>query len=82
MCAIPLLLITDRVYFAPLLRWVLRWWSSDEQRLALAMDASNLGQRFTVLAVSVVYRGCAIPVAWAIVSGSKKEPGNRIGCAC
>jgi hypothetical protein len=53
--------------FAALLAWVLGWWVSDERRLALALDASTLGQRFTVLAVSVVYRGCAIPVAWAIV---------------
>jgi hypothetical protein len=37
--------------FAPLLRWVLAWWASDEKRLALALDASTLGQRFTVLAV-------------------------------
>ncbi len=58
--------------FAPLLSWVLRWWASDERRLALALDASNLGQRFTVLAVSVVYRGCAIPVAWAIVPVTNK----------
>jgi len=31
------------------------------------MDATTLGQRFTVLAISVVYRGCAIPVAWKVV---------------
>ena len=49
--------------FAPLVLWVLSWWDGDEQRLALAMDASTLGQRFTVLAVCIVYRGCAIPVA-------------------
>ena len=53
--------------FAPLLQWILTWWTSDEQRLALALDATSLGQRFTVLTVSVVYRGCAIPVAWKMV---------------
>ena len=53
--------------FQPLLRWVLSWWTGDETRLALALDATTLGQRFTVLAVSVVYRGLALPVAWAIV---------------
>ena len=58
--------------FAPLLRWVLAWWPSDEPRLVLAMDASTLGQRFTVLAISVVYRGCAIPVAWTIVEATRK----------
>jgi hypothetical protein len=58
--------------FAPLLRWVLAWWPPAEQRLVLAMDATTLGQRFTVLAVSVVYRGCAIPVAWTVVAATRK----------
>jgi hypothetical protein len=58
--------------FAALLRWVLSWWPADEPRLVLAMDATTLGQRFTVLAVSVVYRGCAIPVAWQIVVACRK----------
>ena len=58
--------------FAPLLRWVLAWWPADERRLVLALDASTLGQRFTVLAISVVYRGCAIPVAWTIVAATRK----------
>ena len=51
--------------FAPLLRWVLRWWQGPQ--LALALDATTLGDRFVVLAVSVLYRGCAIPVAWAVL---------------
>lgn len=58
--------------FAPLLRWILSWWEPGEHRLALAMDASNLSDRFTVLAISVVYRGCALPVAWAIVREGEK----------
>jgi hypothetical protein len=57
--------------FAPLLAWVLRW--SSGSRLALAIDASSLGDRFVVLAVSVLYRGCAIPVAWAIVPAGQKH---------
>jgi hypothetical protein len=32
----------------------------------LALDATALGARFVVLAVCVVYRGCAIPVAWTM----------------
>lgn len=60
--------------FAPLLRWVLSWWGPhEEHRLALALDASSLGARFTVLALSVLYRGCAIPVAWVVVRA--QEPG-------
>lgn len=58
--------------FAPLLRWVLAWWAPGERRLALAVDASTLGQRFTVLTISVVYRGCAIPVAWRVVRATAK----------
>lgn len=60
--------------FAPLLGWVLSWWDPGEQRLALAMDASTLSDRFTVLAISVLSRGCAIPVAWNIVRSN--EPGS------
>lgn len=62
--------------FAPLLGWVLAWWdapSPGARRLALALDASSLEARFTVLALCVLYRGCAIPVAWAVVRA--QEPG-------
>jgi hypothetical protein len=58
--------------FAGLLRWILSWWTPGEHRLALAMDASTLSDRFTVLCISVVYRGCAIPVAWKIVVANEK----------
>ena len=58
--------------FAPLLSWILSQWQPGENQLALAMDATTLGQRFTVLAISVLYRGCAIPVAWKIVKATSK----------
>ena len=58
--------------FVPLLNWILSYWSSDEKRMALALDASTLRQVFTVLSLSVVYRGCAIPVAWILVPACKK----------
>ncbi|MEO8955766.1 MAG: transposase [Ktedonobacteraceae bacterium] len=54
--------------FAPLLRWVLAWWPESSHELALALDATTLGQRFTVLCISVLVRGCAIPVAWKVVA--------------
>jgi hypothetical protein len=57
--------------FVPLLRWVLAWWAPEEHRLALALDATSLAQRFTVLAISVVYRGCAIPIAWTVLNGTE-----------
>src|SRR5262249_47840775 len=40
--------------FAGMLGWGVAWWPSAERRLALALDATTLGQRFTVLTVSVV----------------------------
>jgi hypothetical protein len=69
--------VAPRSSFVPLLRWILSWWPAHEKRLALAMDATSLGQVLVVLAISVVYRGCAIPIAWhvlpAIEKGSWKD---------
>ncbi len=62
--------------FVPLLRWVMEHWRGSEQTLALAMDATTLGQRFTVLAISVVYRSCAIPVAWQVLPAKEKGAWN------
>jgi hypothetical protein len=47
---------------APLWGGVVSWWHGPPR--ALALDATTLGQRFVVLALRVVSRGCAIPVAW------------------
>lgn len=58
--------------FAPLLAWIVSRWPADEPRLVLALDASTLKKRFTVLCISVVYRGCAIPVAWNMVGAEEK----------
>lgn len=52
--------------FVPLLRWVIGWWDAAEKRMILAMDATTLGDRYVVLAISVVYRACAIPIAWKV----------------
>lgn len=58
--------------FAPLLSWILSLWNSQEKWLPLAIDATNIGQNFTVLSVHVLYQGCGIPVAWKIVKGTQK----------
>lgn len=58
--------------FAPVRKWLLSWWPADEARLALALDATTLKKRFPVLCVSVLYRGCAIPVAWKLVGAEEK----------
>jgi hypothetical protein len=57
--------------FAPLLMWVLSWWEGNQ--LAFAVDATTLGQRFVVLVISVLYRGCAIPVAWTVLPAPEKH---------
>src|SRR5215510_334936 len=45
--------------FVPLLAWVVGQWEGTQW--ALALDATTLGTRLTVLAISVGYRGWAIP---------------------
>jgi hypothetical protein len=57
--------------FAPLLAWGLSWW--DSTQLALAVDATTLGQRLVGLVVSVVYRGCASPVAGTVLPATEKH---------
>jgi hypothetical protein len=59
-----------RTCFAPLLAWLRRDWP--QPRLALALDASTLAERFVLLAVSVLYRRCAFPVAWKVLPAIAK----------
>lgn len=62
------------LFFAPLLRWAVAGIS--ERRLALAIDPTNLTDRFPILTVSVVCQGCAIPVAWKVVRADEKGSWN------
>jgi hypothetical protein len=57
--------------WAPWLAWILDGWEG--RQLAIAADATSLGQRFVVLAISVVYRGCAVPVAWKVLKADEKH---------
>ncbi len=61
--------------FVPLLAWIVRLWQGTQ--LALTIDATSLGDRFVVLAICVVYRGCAIPVAWTILRAGQKGAWRR-----
>lgn len=61
--------------FPLLLGWVVSWWQGTQ--LALAIDATAWGTRFVVLAVSVVYRGCAVPVAWVVLPANTKHAWRR-----
>ena len=58
--------------FRPLLRWIVSCFGDADKRLALALDATSLGERWTVLTVSVLVRGCAIPVAWKVLPAHAK----------
>ena len=58
--------------FAPLLRWVVRLWEPGNQEMVLVLDATSLGERWTILSISVVIRRCAIPVAWKVLGGHEK----------
>jgi hypothetical protein len=57
--------------WAPWLNWVLEGWHS--KQLALALVATTLGDRFTDLAISVLYRGCAVPMAWIILKANERH---------
>ena len=57
--------------FAPLLKWILSHWMSEDQVLFLALDATTLRQTFTVLSISVLVGSCAIPVAWTVLPATQ-----------
>ena len=61
--------------FAPLLAWILSLWQGTQR--ALALDATTLGRRLTVLALSVGYRGWASPIAWTVLPATAKHAGRR-----
>jgi hypothetical protein len=58
--------------FAPLLRWIVRLWGDGNRQMVLVLDATSLGERWTILSISVVVRACAIPVAWKVLGGHEK----------
>ena len=59
----------------PWLAWVVDHWEGTPW--ALALDATTLGSRLTVVALSVVYRGCAIPVAWTVLAATATHAWRR-----
>jgi hypothetical protein len=61
--------------FGPLLCWVVRLIRvkpGEKRRLALALDATSLRNQWTVLAISVLVAGCAIPVAWKVLPAQER----------
>jgi hypothetical protein len=59
--------------FVPLLQGLCELAGPDTTHLALALDASTVRDRLTILCVSVLVGGGAIPVAWKMLPGN--EPG-------
>ena len=58
--------------FASLLSWIVDLLPQTTQELAMALDATSIGQNFTVLSINVLYRSCGIPVAWKVVKATEK----------
>ncbi len=64
--------IDARVAFPALITWVLSLWQG--QRLIVAFDATTLHDDLLILALSLLYRGTAIPLAWAFLPANRKQP--------
>ena len=60
----------EQTLFPTLLRLVVAWLRLPE--VFLALDATTLGNRWTVLALGVVVHQHTIPVAWKVVRGNTK----------
>ena len=58
--------------FSSLLTWVVDLLPPLNKELPIAIDATNIGQNFTVLSVNVLYRRSAIPIAWKVIQGTEK----------
>lgn len=69
--------IQVEAHFGSLLGLILGYWHK-KTRLVLALDVTYLRDRHTILVVSVVYRGCAIPVAWRVLKSNEKGQWHPI----
>lgn len=58
--------------FASLLLWIVDLLPKTTQDMPLALDATSIGQNFTVLSINVLYRSCGIPIAWKVVKATEK----------
>lgn len=55
---------------------LLSWAAGGAKRVVLALDVTNLDDRFHVLAISLVCRGGAVPVAWRVLKANQPDPWN------
>lgn len=68
--------IRPLLVYQPLIKRVLEEWAG--ATLYLALDTTQLWQRFTIVRLALVYRGRALPVAWVVcASGSATVPLAR-----
>lgn len=58
--------------FPALVQWVLSFWQGAQ--VALAFDATTLHDDLLIVALCLLYRGTAIPLAWAILPANRKQP--------
>lgn len=63
--------------FAPLLMWVLSLLPPNTEQIALALDATTIGNKFVVLSLNILLAGCGIPIAWCVIKAN--EPGSWKG---
>ena len=49
--------------FAPLLKWVLSLLPRNTKQIALALDATTIGNKFVVLSLNILLAGSGIPIA-------------------
>ena len=54
-----------------LVRWILATWPSPS--VVLALDATTIRDRFTILSIALVYRRSAIPLLWTALPGNTPE---------
>jgi hypothetical protein len=62
--------------FSPLIRWAAS--AQNNKRLLLALDPTCHIDRFRVLAVSALYQGGGLPVAWVVQKAQEKGSWNAI----
>jgi hypothetical protein len=62
--------------FGPLLRWAAA--AQRGRQLVLALDPTCHLDRFRVLCASVLYRGCAVPVAWVVQAAAQQGSWNDV----
>jgi hypothetical protein len=60
--------------FGPLVDWMVGLLVGID--LAIALDATALGDRFVVLSVSMLFRGTAIPIAWTVIEAQSRGSWN------